>query len=190
MGSRSRRSRSTGRGGSNWKRAALVRSSSSSSGGGGGGIRAEAAQILAFRQDTRGPASSLFPFPPAFIELLAPSLNSYHAPPFAKRKKLDRFLFCRARARSPAPAIERATASSRARPPWKDRSIEQRFLACIFERNELSRLSFSTRFLSRAVIRVSDETRFFLSKRFSTRSAFPRATLHGQHSSGRLINRA
>lgn len=173
MGSRSRRSRSTGRGGSNWKRAALVRSSSSSSSRGGGGIRAEAAQILAFRQDTRGPASSLFPFPPAFIELLAPSLNSYHAPPFAKRKKLDRFLFCRARARSPAPAIERATASSRARPPWKDRSIEQRFLACIFERNELSRLSFSTRFLSRAVFRMKRD--------FSSRSASPHAPLsHAQ----------
>lgn len=73
-------------------------------GEGEGGIRAEAVQILAFHQDTRGPASSLplpLPLPPpAFIELLAPSLNSYHARSRNGRSSTGFFFVARPRERA------------------------------------------------------------------------------------------
>lgn len=111
MGSRSRRSRSTGRGGSNWKRAALARSSKEKE-------KEEFVQRpCRFSHSTKIPevrlllSLSLSLSPPciyraarAKFELLPRS--------FAKRKKLDRFLFCRSSARA-----SEQPSSSRARPP-------------------------------------------------------------------------
>lgn len=142
-------------------------------GGGGGGIGAEAAQILAFRQDSRGPASPLFPFPPAFIELLAPSLNSYRAPHVRETEEAR-----------PVSFLSRA--SSRARPPWVRRAAVPSS-ACIFERNGriIGRTFLFNRFLARACLQRNE---IFPFRGASPLSHAPLCALHIL--SPRLINRA
>lgn len=101
MGSRSRRSRSTGRGGSNWKRAALARSSKEKE-------KEEFVQRpCRFSHSTKIPEVRLLlslslslPLPPAFIELLAPSLNSYHARSRNGRSSTGFFFVARPRERA------------------------------------------------------------------------------------------
>lgn len=187
MGSRSRRSRSTGRGGSNWKRAALVLPSSSFF----SGRRRRRRNWCRGRADSRIPPryqrsgfSLLFPLPAAFIELLAPSLNSYRARETEEARPVS-FL---------PRSSEQPASSSGARPPCRDPSGSYHYSSGT---NELSASHFRFQpfpLLAIAALQFSNGTlqrHFSVSKRFPARSAFPRATFCTVNIlSGRLINRA
>lgn len=181
MGSRSRRSRSTGRGGSNWKRAALVLPSSSFF----SGRRRRRRNWCRGRADSRIPPryqrsgfSLLFPLPAAFIELLAPSLNSYRARETEEARPVS-FL---------PRSSEQPASSSGARPPCRDPSGSYHYSSGT---NELSASHFRFQpfpLLAIAALQFSNGVVAATLFRFE---ALPRAlrfptrnVLHGQHSFG------
>lgn len=171
MGSRSRRSRSTGRDGSNWKRAALVLPSSSFF----SGRRRRRRNWCRGRADSRIPPryqrsgfSLLFPLPAAFIELLAPSLNSYRARETEEARPVS-FL---------PRSSEQPASSSGARPPCRDPSGSYHYSSGT---NELSASHFRFQpfpLLAIAALQFSNGTlqrHFSVSKRFPARAPLSHA---------------
>lgn len=132
MGSRSRRSRSTGRGGSNWKRAALARPSSSSS------SKKEKEEFV--QRPCRFSHSTEIPEVRLLLSLPSPSLPCIYRAARAKFELVPRSPVRETEEARPVSFLslvcesERASeqpSPSRARPPACCGSIRQRFLtAC------------------------------------------------------------